>query len=62
MIHPPSVEDLEGGQELTFESLECLTDVVEPCLFVSGSLEELDGRAEVAALVIIKKRGGRPFC
>ena len=57
MISPP-VEDLEGGQELTLEALECLTDGVEPYLFVSGSLDDLDGRAEVGALVVLKRREG----
>eukprot|EP00434_Breviolum_minutum_P010153 symbB.v1.2.008961.t1/scaffold508.1/size221222/10 len=50
--------DLEGGQELTLEALECLTDVVEPYLFVSGSLDDLDGRAEVGALVVLKRKEG----
>ena len=57
MISPP-MEDLEGGQELTLEALECLTDVVEPYLFVSGSLDDLDGRAEVGALVVLKRKEG----
>lgn len=52
------MEDLEGGQELTLEALECLTDGVEPYLFVSGSLDDLDGRAEVGALVVLKRREG----
>ena len=54
----PEVEVEEPPSELTFDSLECLTEMVEPYMFVHGSLDDLDGRAETGALVLMKRREG----
>lgn len=58
MILPAREDQVEGGPALTHETIECLTDAVEPYLFTNGSLDDLDGRAEVGALVVMKRRGG----